>query len=140
MRVVLARVPPLRRTLRAATPVRRASNQVVGRKKDMYVSGGENVYPSHVERILQGHPSVALAAVIGVPDPKWGETGWAFFTLHPQQAVSDAELLAWCKQHLATFQCPTRFVKMDEFPLGPSGKIDKLALAAQSDMLEPKCP
>ncbi len=102
---------------------------VVGRKKDMYVSGGENVYPAQVERILQSHQAVALAAVIGVPDPKWGETGWAFITLHAGRSVSDHELLAWCKHRLATFQCPTRFVTMTDLPIGPSGKIDKRALA-----------
>ena len=53
----------------------------VGRKKDMYVSGGENVYPAQIERVLQRHEAVALAAVVGVPDPKWGETGWAFVKL-----------------------------------------------------------
>ena len=51
---------------------------VVGRKKEMYISGGENVYPAQVERVLQSHEAVALAAVVGVPDAKWGETGWAF--------------------------------------------------------------
>jgi fatty-acyl-CoA synthase len=109
---------------------------VVGRKKDMYVSGGENVYPSHVERILQNHPAVALAAVIGVPDPKWGETGVAFLTLHAGHRVSDGDLLAWCKQHLAVFQCPTRFVTLDELPLGPSGKIDKRGLADRNPVQE----
>jgi fatty-acyl-CoA synthase len=102
---------------------------VVGRKKDMYVSGGENVYPAQVERVLQSHDVVALAAVIGVPDPRWGETGCAFITLHAGRSTSNSELLAWCKQHLATFQCPTQLVMMDELPMGPSGKIDKLALA-----------
>ncbi len=101
---------------------------VVGRKKEMYVSGGENVYPAHVERILQSHEAVALAAVIGVPDPKWGETGVAFLTLH-DDGTTESELRGWCKQHLATFQCPTRIEIMNELPIGASGKIDKLALA-----------
>jgi fatty-acyl-CoA synthase len=105
---------------------------VVGRKKEMYVSGGENVYPAQVERVLQSHEVVALAAVIGVPDPKWGETGWAFVKLHAQGSLTEPELLGWCKQHLATFQCPTSIVLMDDLPVGPSGKIDKLLLAERA--------
>ena len=111
---------------------------VVGRKKDMYVSGGENVYPAHVERILLRHEAVALAAVVGVPDSRWGETGWAFVTFHADQSADDSQLRAWCQQHLATFQCPTRFVIVESLPVGPSGKIDKLALAQQArDMTAP---
>jgi fatty-acyl-CoA synthase len=108
---------------------------VVGRKKEMYVSGGENVYPAQVERILQSHAAVALAAVVGVPDPKWGETGWAFIKLHPQQRTSPEQLLIWCQQQLAAFQCPAKIVIMDDLPLGPSGKIDKLVLAEQVKMM-----
>jgi fatty-acyl-CoA synthase len=102
---------------------------VVGRKKEMYVSGGENVYPAQVERVLQSHDAVASAAVIGIPDPRWGETGLAFITLHSGQSISESELLAWCKQRLATFQCPTRLVVVNELPMGTSGKINKLVLA-----------
>lgn len=102
---------------------------VVGRKKEMYISGGENVYPAQVERILQMHESIALAAVIAVPDSKWGETGWAFVRLHPERPpLSDSEAISWCKRHLAGFQCPTRVLVVDELPIGYSGKIDKLAL------------
>lgn len=101
---------------------------VVGRQQEMYISGGENVYPAQVERILHSHPVVALAAVVGVPHPKWGETGWAFCQLHDHQSLSEAELLDWCKQRLAAFQCPTRFVLLAELPTGHSGKIDKLSL------------
>ena len=94
----------------------------------MYVSGGENVYPAHVERILQTHEAISLAAVVGVPDARWGETGWAFIALHAEQSLDEEELLNWCRQHLARFQCPARIVMLDVLPLGPSGKIDKLAL------------
>ena len=102
---------------------------VVGRKKEMYVSGGENVYPTQVERVLQKHGAVALAAVVGVPHPKWGETGWAFVQLHPECTCSEADLLAWCSQHLASFQCPARFMIVDDLPVGDSGKVDKRALS-----------
>lgn len=111
---------------------------VVGRKKEMYVSGGENVYPAQIERILQKHPAVALAAVVGVPDPKWGEAGWAYVKLHPDQSPGDEELHAWCKQHLASFQCPAKIVTSAELPLGHSGKVDKRALAEQArEMAKP---
>ena len=111
---------------------------VVGRKKEMYVSGGENVYPAQVERVLQQHPAVVLAAVIGMPDPKWGECGWAFLQLNEGATASEAELQAWCERHLARFQCPTRFFIVYELPLSATGKCDKLALAKQSaPSLEP---
>jgi fatty-acyl-CoA synthase len=108
---------------------------VVGRQQEMYVSGGENVYPAQVQRVLQQHPAVDQAAVLGMPDPQWGETGWAFLTLHAGQSADERQLLAWCKQHLAAFQCPTRWVMMNELPLGPSGKIDKLALARHAQSM-----
>lgn len=108
---------------------------VVGRKKEMYISGGENVYPPQVERILQSHSCVALAAVVPVSHPKWGEAGWAFVQLHEPGSVTEADLVAWCKQHLATFQCPTRIVMMKELPVGHSGKIDKLTLRQQAAVM-----
>ena len=109
---------------------------VVGRKKEMYVSGGENVYPAQVERILLRHEAVAAAAVIGVADQKWGEVGWAFVKLHAGHSLTTAQLSTWCKQHLATYQCPTRIVTVDDLPMSPSGKIDKLILAQRTvDMI-----
>lgn len=111
---------------------------VVGRKKDMYISGGENVYPVEVERVLHRHEAVSQAAVVGVPDSRWGEAGWAFVTLHAGRSVGKGQLDGWCKQHLAGFQCPTRFVIMPQMPVGASGKIDKHALALRvKDMMDP---
>jgi fatty-acyl-CoA synthase len=101
---------------------------VVGRTKEMYVSGGENVYPVQIEKVLQRHEAIASAAVIGVPDPTWGETGWAFLALKQGRNVEQDALRTWCKQHLAGFQCPQRFVVLEELPLNASGKIDKLSL------------
>ncbi len=106
---------------------------VIGRQKEMFISGGENVYPAQVERALQSHAAVAQAAVVGVPHPKWGETGWAFCQLYEHQTLSESELLAWCRLHLATYQCPTRIVMLTELPLGHSGKIDKLALRQRTE-------
>jgi fatty-acyl-CoA synthase len=111
---------------------------VVGRKKEMYISGGENVYPAQVERVLQIHEAVALAAVVGVPNVKWGETGWAFVKLREESRATEAELAAWCKQHLAGFQCPSKIVVTTELPIGHSGKIDKLALRQRAAEMSAK--
>lgn len=105
---------------------------VVGRKKQMYVSGGENVYPAQVERVLQAHDAVAQAAVVAVPDARWGEIGWAFLVLHRGESVDEDKLHEWCRQRLAKFQCPGRLVVMDALPVGHSGKIDKLELAKRA--------
>lgn len=109
---------------------------VIGRKKDMYISGGENVYPAQAERVLHAHESIALAAVIAMPDPKWGETGWAFIQLHPGCQIAESEIIRWCKQHLATYQCPTKVHVVGELPLGYSGKIDKLALRKHATQMK----
>ncbi len=108
---------------------------VVGRKKEMYISGGENVYPAQVERVLQRHAAVSMAAVIGMPHPKWGEAGWAFCQLHDGRSSSESDLLEWCREHLAKFQCPSRIIIMEDLPVGHSGKIDKLALRQQAASL-----
>jgi len=100
----------------------------VGRKKDMFISGGENVYPAQVERVIYAHPSVAQAAVIGVPDANWGESGCAFVVLHPGATLGEKELMDYCKETLASYQCPKSVVFRDELPVGHSGKIDKKAL------------
>ena len=105
---------------------------IVGGSKEMYVSGGENVYPAQVERILQGYAAIGLAAVVAVPDPRWGETGWAFVQPVADRSVTEADVLDWCRQHLAKYQCPARVVVMPELPVGHSGKIDKLGLREQA--------
>jgi fatty-acyl-CoA synthase len=102
---------------------------VVDRIKNMYISGGENVYPAEVERVLQAHPAVAEAAVIGVPDEKWGESGRAFVVLHASGQTGDAETLrAHCKAHLAKFKVPRDIVFLDELPKNDTGKINRAAL------------
>ena len=88
---------------------------------------------AQIERVLQSHEAVALAAVIGMPHPKWGESGWAFCKLHDDCKTSETELLDWCKQQLAKFECPERVVMLHEIPLGQSAKVDKLALRDQAE-------
>lgn len=101
--------------------------RLVDRLKDMYVSGGENVYPAEVERVLVAHATVADAAVIGVPDVQWGETGLAL--LVPKNGGFDMrELRAHCVAHLAKYKCPTRFIAIDAIPRNAAGKILKHVL------------
>jgi fatty-acyl-CoA synthase len=101
---------------------------VVDRKKDMFISGAENVYPAEVERVLYGHPAVSEAAVVGVPDEKWGETGAAFLVLKPGAEADAAEMRAFCAGHLAKYKIPMHILFVAELPKGPSGKIQKREL------------
>jgi long-chain acyl-CoA synthetase len=98
------------------------------RVKDMIVSGGENVYPAEVENVLMAHPGVADVAVIGVPSEKWGETVKAIVVDAPGTAASEDELIAWCRERLAHFKCPTSIDRIDALPRNPSGKILKTEL------------
>jgi len=95
------------------------------RVKDMIVSGGENVYPAEVENVLMAHPAIADVAVIGVPHEKWGETGKAIVVVAPGREVTEAEIIAFAKERLATFKCPTSVEWMDVLPRNPSGKVLK---------------
>ena len=98
------------------------------RVKDMIVSGGENIYPAEIENVLMSHPSVADAAVIGVPSEKWGETVKAIIVNAPGAAAEDADLIAHCRENLAHFKCPTSLDRIDALPRNPSGKILKTEL------------
>lgn len=110
------------------------------RLKDMIVSGGENIYPAEVENVLMSHPAVADAAVIGVPDERWGERPLAIVVRNPRpdpgpggtgtdrSGADDEELLAWCRERLAGFKCPDRVVWADALPRNPSGKVLKKEL------------
>lgn len=100
--------------------------QIVGRLKEMYKSGGYNVYPREIEDRLEEHPAVAAAAVVGVDDPLWGQIGVAF--VQARAPVTPPDLDAWCRVHLANYKVPKRICLMDEMPLLPIGKIDKSAL------------
>lgn len=104
---------------------------MVGRKKEMYISGGENVYPVQVEKAIYGHPDVAQVAVIGVPDEKWGETGCAFVVLHPGKSMTAKTLKAYCRKYLAGYQCPGHVFFREALPVGDSNKIQKKNLAQE---------
>jgi len=101
---------------------------LVDRKQDMIVSGGENVYPAEVERVLLDHPAVAEAAVIGVPHPRWVETPVAFVVPSGQGEAGEAELIAHCRAYLAGYKKPSAIVVVDELPRNAGGKVLKRRL------------
>jgi fatty-acyl-CoA synthase len=102
--------------------------RMVGRRKEMIVSGGENLFPVEIENALISHPAVAQAAVVGVPDRRWGESAVAFVRLAPG-ATGDAVVLeGFLRRHLAAFKVPRRWVFVDSFPLTASGKVQKFVL------------
>ncbi|GAA3594769.1 long-chain fatty acid--CoA ligase [Nonomuraea rosea] len=111
---------------------------IMDRAKDMYISGGENVYPAEVEAVLTEHPAVAEAAVIGVPDDTWGEVGRAIVVLVPGATAGAGELVAFLRERLAAYKVPRSFVWAGELPRTSSGKIVKPELrAAYADGREP---
>ena len=107
---------------------------ITGRRTDLIISGGFNVYPAEIERVIAGNTGVDMVAVVGVPDPEWGETPVA--VVIPKSHVTDRvgltdELAALCRAELAGYKQPRRFVFWREFPLGPAGKILKREIANQ---------
>jgi acyl-CoA synthetase (AMP-forming)/AMP-acid ligase II len=100
--------------------------RVVGRLKEMYKSGGYNVYPREVEMVLEAHPAVVLAAVVSVNDPLWQEIGIAYVTL--SEDLEPSALDTWCRERLANYKIPKRIIAEQDMPLLPIGKIDKVAL------------
>jgi fatty-acyl-CoA synthase len=101
--------------------------QLKDRSKDIIISGGENISSIEVEDALYKHPAVQAAAVVAKPDETWGETPCAFVELKPSEMVSAEEIIAWCRQHLASFKCP-RTVVFTELPKTSTGKIQKFRL------------
>jgi len=104
---------------------------LVDRKKDMIISGGENIYSREVEEALASHPAVIDVAVIGVPDPKWVETVKGIVCLRDNQRVNETELIAHCKTRIASYKCPKSIEFVTELPRLATGKIDKPALRAR---------
>jgi long-chain acyl-CoA synthetase len=101
---------------------------IVDRKKDMIVSGGENVYPREVEEVLYTHPAVLEAAVVGVPSERWGETVKAVVVLRESAAVSERELIGYARERLAHYKAPTSIDFVEVLPRNPSGKVLKREL------------
>jgi long-chain acyl-CoA synthetase len=103
---------------------------LVGRSKDMIIRGGENIYPKEIEDVLVGDPSVLEAAVIGVPDEKWGEVVVAYVQPRPGSTVDPSALQSLCARSLTGFKRPTAFFVVDAIPKNAVGKIDKVSLRA----------
>lgn len=101
---------------------------IVGRLKDMIISGGENIYPAEVESVMHAHPAVAEAALIGVPDAKWGEVGRGIVVIKADQALTADELLTFMAARLAKYKVPKSIVFVSELPKTGPGKIDKRLL------------
>jgi long-chain acyl-CoA synthetase len=99
------------------------------RVKDMIISGGENIYPAEIENVLMKHEGISDAAVIGVPDERWGETVKAIVT-PANESLTEEDVISFCRQNLAHYKCPTSVDWMEEIPRNPSGKILKVELRA----------
>ena len=99
------------------------------RTKDMYISGGENVYPAEVESVIHEIPGVVEAAVLGVPDERWGESGRAVVVLEPDSAVDAEAIIAYCRERLARFKVPREVTMVDRLPRSGMGKVLKRELA-----------
>lgn len=101
---------------------------IVDRKKDMIISGGENIYPAEVEAVLYSHPAVLEAAVIGVPDPKWGETVKAYVVLKANQQLTSDEVIEHCRTRIASYKKPRYVEFLKALPRNASGKVLKTTL------------
>ncbi len=101
---------------------------IVDRKKDMFISGGENVYPFEIESVLYRHPAVSEAAVIGIPHDKWGEVGRAYIVLHHGESIDPSSIIEYCKEHLARYKVPKEVIFKNALPKSPAGKIIKRSL------------
>ncbi len=98
---------------------------ITDRIKDMIISGGENIYPAEIERVMAEHPQIQDVAVIGVPDERWGEVPKAVVVAKPGATIDIEQLLAWCRERLASFKCPKTVDVVAELPRNPTGKILK---------------
>jgi acyl-CoA synthetase (AMP-forming)/AMP-acid ligase II len=104
---------------------------IMDRKKDMIISGGENIYPAEIEDSLLGHPKVADVAVIGYPDEKWGEAVKAIMVVKQGEELTESELIEWCQGEIGRFKIPKKVVFTDAIPRTPTGKILKRLLREQ---------
>lgn len=105
--------------------------RIQGRLKDMIIRGGENIYPREIEDILFTHPAVAMATVVGLPDPDWGEVVAAFVQMRPGHEPNASDLDAFCRDRLASYKVPRLWNFVSSFPQTASGKIQKFALRQQ---------
>jgi len=107
---------------------------LVGRRRELYISGGENVYPAEVEAVYEEHPAVREIAVVGVPDAKWGEVGRAYIVAEAAAALDPEALRDWGAERLADFKLPREFVEREALPRTETGKIQKHRLGCDDDV------
>jgi acyl-CoA synthetase (AMP-forming)/AMP-acid ligase II len=102
--------------------------QITDRKKDMFIVGGFNAYPAEIENIMNGHPGVAQVAIVGVPDERMGEVAMAFVIPTSGVDIDVAELVSWCREHMANYKVPRHIEIVEALPLNASGKVLKYDL------------
>jgi HIP---CoA ligase len=106
--------------------------KITDRKKDMFIVGGFNASPAEIENLMLGHEAIAQVAVVGVPDDRMGEVAWAYVVLRPDVTVDAADLVAWCREHMANYKAPRRVEFVDALPLNATGKVLKFELRDRS--------
>jgi fatty-acyl-CoA synthase len=106
---------------------------LVDRTRDMYITGGENVYPAEVERILREYPEIEDIAVVGVPDERWGEVGQAYVIPKKDSNFNADGLIGYCKARMANFKCPKQVIRCEDFPRTSLGKVRKGELIKNSN-------
>jgi acyl-CoA synthetase (AMP-forming)/AMP-acid ligase II len=102
--------------------------RITDRKKDMFIVGGFNAFPAEIEGIMLTHPGVAQVAVVGVPDDRLGEVARAYVVRRGGQAVDEAQLIAWCREHMANYKVPREVQFVQDLPLTASGKVQRFRL------------
>jgi fatty-acyl-CoA synthase len=101
---------------------------IIDRKKDVIITGGENVYTAEVERVLLEHPDIGEAAVVGLPDPTWGEIVTALVVLAEGAQLHTDDVVAFCRERMAAYKCPRRIEFAAELPRNSMGKVQKFRL------------
>ena len=101
---------------------------VVDRKKDLIISGGENIYPKELEDVLYSHPDILEAAVVGIPDPKWGETVKAYIVLKSGRQMTEEQVIQFCQSSIASYKKPRTIEFMESLPRNAAGKVLKMVL------------
>ena len=102
--------------------------RITDRLKDMFITGGFNVYPAEIEQCLLTYPGVAQAAVIGIPDERMGEVAMAFLLPAPGMEIEQARFLAWCREQMANYKVPRRVQVLQSMPINAAGKVTKNVL------------
>jgi acyl-CoA synthetase (AMP-forming)/AMP-acid ligase II len=111
----------------------RGNLRITDRKKDMFIIGGFNAYPAEIENMVSDHPAVSQVAIVGVPDERMGEVGYAFIVTRPGQKIDAEELTAWCRERMANFKVPRHIEVIDALPLNASGKVLKYELRERAE-------